>query len=149
MTMATYRVAILSSWAPADAFEYMARFSNAASWDPGVLGAAELDPGPPRHGSRYRLLVRALGRRLPLEYRITDFDPPRHVVLQAQNSMIRSTDVIEVAPATGDGSMVTYSATLDPRGPALLLAPLMGLALRRIGDRAAAGLRSALGGRPA
>lgn len=94
-------------------------------------------------------MVRALGRTLPLEYRITDFDPPRHVVLQAQNAMIRSTDVIEVAPATGDGSMVTYSATLDPRGPALILAPLMGVALRRIGDRAAAGLRSALGGRPA
>jgi hypothetical protein len=39
---------------------------------------------------------------------------------------------------------VTYEATLKARGVAILLAPLVGVALRRIGDRAAAGLRTAL-----
>lgn len=142
--MSTYRTTILSARPPADVFEYMARFSNAVEWDPGVLACEESEPGPPRRGSTYRLVVGALGRRVRLEYRIEEIDPPRRVVLQAQNATIRSTDVIEVSPAPGGGSTVTYAATLRARGPAVLLAPLVGMALRRIGDRAAAGLRTAL-----
>jgi carbon monoxide dehydrogenase subunit G len=122
----------------------MARFSNAVNWDPGVLASEDTDPGPPSRGSTYRLVVGVLGRRVQLEYRIEEIDPPRRVVLQAQNATIRSTDVIEVSPAPGGGSTVTYAATLRARGPAVLLAPLVGMALRRIGDRAAAGLRTAL-----
>ncbi len=89
-------------------------------------------------------MVGALGRRLPLEYRIEEIDPPRRVVLRAENAAIRSTDVIEVSPLAGGGSKVTYEATLRAKGAALVLAPLLGVALRRIGDRAAAGLRAAL-----
>ena len=142
--MSTYRTTILSARPPVDVFEYMARFSNAVEWDPGVLACEESDPGPPRRGSTYRLVVGALGRRVRLEYRIEEIDPPRRVVLKAQNAMISSTDVIEVSPAPGGGSAVTYTATLTPKGPATLLAPLVGMALRRIGGRAAAGLRAAL-----
>jgi hypothetical protein len=58
--------------------------------------------------------------------------------------MVRSTDVIEVAPAAGGGASLTYSATLRPRGASVLMAPLISLLFRRIGDRAAAGLRAKL-----
>ena len=58
--------------------------------------------------------------------------------------MIRSTDVIEVSPAPGGGSTVTYEATIRTKGAAALSTPLVGAALRRIGDRAAAGLKAAL-----
>ena len=61
--MSTYRATIASTWSPEDAFAYMARFSNAAKWDPGVLSSEDTDPGPPRYGSTYRLVVGALGRR--------------------------------------------------------------------------------------
>ena len=142
--MSTYRTTIASPWSPADTFAYMARFSNAAKWDPGVLAAEETEPGPPRRGSTYWLVVGALGRRLPLEYRIEEIDPPRRVVLRAENWAIRSTDVIEVSPLEGGGSEVTYEAALMAKGVAFMLAPLVGVALRRIGDRAAAGLKAAL-----
>ena len=62
--MSTYRATIASTWSPEDAFAYMARFSNAAKWDPGVLSSEDTDPGPPRYGSTYRLVVGALGRRV-------------------------------------------------------------------------------------
>jgi len=142
--MSTYHTTVDSPWPPADTFTYMARFSNAAKWDPGVLAAEETEPGPPRRGSTYRLVVGALGRRLSLEYRIEEIDPPRRVVLQAENAVIRSTDVIEVSPLEGGGSRVTYAATLRAKGAALMLAPLVAVALRRVGDRAAAGLKAAL-----
>jgi hypothetical protein len=144
--MATYRASVSSPKPPADVFAYMARFSNAAHWDPGVAAAEDMSPGPPGFGSTYRLMVRFLGRTLPLEYRIEEIDEPKRVVLQAENAMIRSTDVIEVAPAAGGGSIVTYEATLTPKGVSVSLSPLIGVVFRHIGDRAVAGLRAALTG---
>jgi len=66
------------------------------------------------------------------------------VVLRAENAVVRSTDVIAVESAPGGGSTVTYEATLTMKGPSALLSPLVALAFRRIGHRAAAGLRAAL-----
>jgi hypothetical protein len=90
--------------------------------------------------------VRAFGRQVPLEYRVTEFDPPRRVVLSARNAFVRSRDVIEVSPAFSGGSIVTYRAALSLRGPAVLFMPFLGAACKRIGDRAAAGLHSVLRG---
>ena len=100
--MATYRARVTSPRPPAEVFDYMARFSNAVEWDPGVTDATEADPGAPALGSTYRLVVRALGRAVPLEYRIAEFERPHRVVLTAENSIVRSTDVIEVCAAPGE-----------------------------------------------
>ncbi len=142
--MATYRARVTSPRPPAEVFDYLARFSNAAEWDPGVTGAAEAEPGAPGLGSTYRLEVRVFGRAVPLSYRIDDFDRPHRVVLSAENSMVRSTDVIEVAPEPGGGSVLTYEATLGLKGGAVLFTPFLNLSFRRIGNRAVVGLRTAL-----
>ena len=142
--MASYRARVTSSLPPAEVFDYMARFSNAAEWDPGVTEATEADPGPPALGSTYRLMVRAFGRAVPLDYRITEFDRPHRVVLSAENSMVRSTDVIEVSAAPGGGSTLSYDATLGLKGVATVFTPLLSLSFRRIGDRAIVGLRAVL-----
>ena len=142
--MATYRTTIWTPRLPSDVFAYLARFSNAAEWDPGVIEAEDTTPGPPRQGSTYRLVVALLGRRVPLDYRIAEIDPPQRVVLKAQNALIRSTDIIEVVPAPEAGSAVTYTATLTLKGVMALFAPLLGAGFKRIGDRAAEGLRDTL-----
>jgi polyketide cyclase/dehydrase/lipid transport protein len=143
--MASYRARVTSLRPPAEVFDYMARFSNAAEWDPGVAGATEVNPGAPALGSTYRLMVRSFGRTTPLEYRIVELDRPQRVVLSAENMAVRSTDVIEVSSGPGSGSTLTYDATLEFKGVAALLTPLLGLSFRRIGDRAIVGLRATLG----
>lgn len=142
--MATYRTSFTSPWPPRDVFGYIARFCNAAEWDPGVVEVRGCQPGPPRLGSTYRLVVCFLGRRFPLDYEIVELLTPRRVVLRAENAVVRSTDVIEVEAAAGGGARLTYSATLRLKGPAGLMAPLISAAFRRTGDRAAAGLRAKL-----
>src|SRR5664280_648889 len=142
--MATYRARVTSPRPPAEVFDYMARFSNAAAWDPGVTEATEADPGAPTLGSAYRLVVRAFGRTVPLEYHIVEFDRPHRVVLMAENSKVRSTDVIEVSAGPGGSSTLFYDATLGLKGVAALFTPLLGYSFRRIGDRAIVGLRGAL-----
>jgi hypothetical protein len=141
--MATYRARVTSPRLPVDVFDYMARFSNAAKWDPGVSEASEADPGMPALGSAYRIGVRVFGRVIPLEYRIIEIDPPDRVVLRAENSTLRSTDAIEVSAKPGGGSILTYDATLELKR-VVALSPLLDLALRHIGDRAIAGLRATL-----
>jgi hypothetical protein len=144
--MSIYRTDIASARAPGDVFDYLARFSNASGWDPSVVSAEELAAGAPRVGSTYRLHVAVLGRRLPLDYRITELDRPGRVVLRAENPLVVSTDVITVRPGQEGGSVVSYEAILRAKGPGRLLSPFLATVLRRLGDRAAAGLARALGG---
>jgi hypothetical protein len=144
LSIATHRISISSPRAPADVFEYLARFSNATDWDPGVSQAEDVTPGTPASGSRYRLMVRFLGLTVPLEYRIEEFAAPARVVLRAVRAMARSTDEIEVVPTLNCRPTVIYRACLTPKGPAGALAPLICMLSRRIGNRAADGLSPVL-----
>jgi hypothetical protein len=60
-----------------DGFDYLADFSKTAEWDPGVCEAKRVTRGVVRLGSRFRVSVSFLGRRIPLEYRTTEFAAPR------------------------------------------------------------------------
>ena len=141
--MARYQATITSPHPPADTFGYLATFSNAAEWDPGVISAEQLDSGPVRPGTRFRLIVPFLRRRLALTYEVVTLVPGREVVLAATSRLLRATDRITVA-ADGDGATVSYEATVGPRGPLGLLDGLLRPGFRAVGDRAAAGLAQAL-----
>jgi dehydrogenase/reductase SDR family protein 12 len=141
--MATYAATISTLRAPADAFDYLATFTNSADWDPGVLAAEQVDAGPVRTGTRFRLTVPFLGRRLRLVYRVTSFQPGHQVVLRAASALLLATDQITVT-REDSRTLVSYEAKVDLRGPLRLLDPLLHQGFRRVGDRAAAGLRAAL-----
>ena len=141
--MARYEATVASRRGAADTFDYMATFSNAARWDPGTLAAEQLDPGPVRAGTRFRLTVAFGGRGMPLTYRITRYQPPREVVLEAANGLLRGTDRIVVGDGDG-GVSVRYEAEVVLRGPLRLLDPLLRRGFGAVGERAAAGLALAL-----
>lgn len=115
-----------------------------SEWDPTVAEAERLGEGEPGLGSRFRVLVRWLGRDTELEYEITEFDSPRRLVLRAENATSVSEDTVEVEARAG-GSEMTYDARLTLKGIARLFDPVFGLAFKRLGDNAAAGLRRELG----
>ena len=60
--MARYQTTVQSQRPAAETFAYLAIFSNAVAWDPGVLAGEQLDPGPVRPGTRFRLVVPARPR---------------------------------------------------------------------------------------
>jgi hypothetical protein len=142
--MAHYHAMIGSRLGPAETFEYLATFSNAAQWDPGVLAGEQLDPGPVRLGTRFRLVVPFFGRRLPLTYVVTRYSPEGMIALEAVSRLLRLVDWIEVA-GQGDGATVSYDADVRLRGPLRLLDPLLQRGFGAVGDRAAAGLARTLG----
>ncbi len=142
--MAHYRGTVESSRPEAQTFAYMAQFSNVTEWDPTVAEARPLQAGEPALGSRFFVRVHWLGRDLPLTYEITEFEPSRRLVLRAENATSVSEDTVEVSPRP-EGSLLTYDARVTLKGAARLVDPLLGLAFKRLGDNAAAGLRRQLG----
>jgi Polyketide cyclase / dehydrase and lipid transport len=141
--MARYQATVQSHRPPAETFAYLATFSNAADWDPGVLAAEQLDPGPVGPGTRFRLVVPFLGLRMALTYHVTSYQPGHEVVLAATNGLLHATDKIVVTGGPG-GSAVSYDAEVQLRGPLHLLDPLLRPGFRAVADRAAAGLAHAL-----
>jgi len=147
--MARYRTEVVVPTALDTTFAYLSRFSSAQEWDPGVIRAQMVTPEPVGLGSRFTLTAVFLGAKVPLEYEIIEYDPPRRVVLAAENRSVRSTDTIWFNSATTGCTVVRYEAVLLPKGVARLADPLFALALRRVGERAASGLQAALADRAA
>ena len=143
--MAHYRTTVTSKWGVTKAFTYMADFSNSASWDPGVASARQSSEGDVGVGTTFDLVANFNGRQLPLTYEVIAFDPPRRVVLRAETNMVVSLDEITFS-ANGEGTDVTYDADLRTRGWFKVVAPVVALMFKGIGDRARAGLQRELNG---
>ncbi len=145
--MPRYLTSVPTAWSPAEAFGFMADVRNFVRWDPGVESVSAVGGDGPGLGASYDVVVRAGPRPLVLRYVVEEWEAPRRLLLVAKTATLRSVDEIRVEPADG-GALVTYDARLDLRGVLCVGNPLLGLVFRRVGDRAAAGLRRALGGEP-
>jgi carbon monoxide dehydrogenase subunit G len=141
--MARYVDTLHSPWLPETVFAYMADARNFAEWDPGVRSSTLVSGAQPGPGAAFEVVVNAGPRAMTLTYEIVEWDPPRRLVLRAETRVIRSNDTVLIE-ATDAGSAVTYDAELDLRGVLRIFDPLLAVSFRRIGDRAAAGLRRVL-----
>ena len=138
--MTTFSTQVDARGSQDEVFEYLATFSNAREWDPGVTEGEALTPGPAAVGSVYRLGVRIAGRVVPFDYRVVDIDRPRGVVLVAQRGHLVSTDTItveKVGPARG----CAIRRCSKGAGAAARGSPLISHVFTKMAERAAAGLR--------
>jgi carbon monoxide dehydrogenase subunit G len=128
----------------ARAFDYVADFSRAAEWDPGIPSGRRLDEGPVGVGSRFELRSRFGSTEQTIVYRVTRHDPPDRVTFEGEGGRFRGTDEITFAERDGGGTVVTYVADLALRGLASVALPFIRGRLDEMSDRAVAGLRAAL-----
>lgn len=149
--MARYQMSTRCAWPAATAFAYMADVRNFAHWDPGVVSVVRVpdsdDDKPPAFEASYDVVVKA-GGTSTMRYQITDFKAPTSFVMVASTRWVRSVDEIKVTTHPDGGCTVRYDAELTLHGRLSMLDAVLGIAFRRIGDRAAAGLRKALTGTP-
>lgn len=143
--MARYVTRVRTPWSPAEAFAYMADLRNFAEWDPGVERVEQVVGDGAGPDAVFDVTVKGPGRSLKLRYETVNLDPPSELFVRARTSTLTSEDRITVEPE-GRGCIVTYDADLRLNGPLKLADPFMILVFKRIGDRAAEGLRRALGG---
>jgi len=142
--MARYTTTVATPLSPAEAFAFMADVTRFAEWDPGVKRAVRVQGDGPGFGAIYELTIDT-GTRSVMRYAVTEFQAPRRFVLVAKTPFLTSVDEVRVEPGTS-GARVTYDAKLTLNGPLALFDSFLAKAFKRIGDRAAAGLRTALQG---
>ncbi len=144
--MATYSVSIDSPLSAEEAFAYVADFRNFEAWDPGVSSSVQVtEPTTGGSGPGLGAEYEVQASRATLIYRVETYEPPTEVYVEATTRFFSSRDRITVA-ASGTGSVVTYDAILELNGPLGLADPLLGAFFDRLGDKAATGLATALGG---
>ncbi len=146
--MARYITKVKTARTPRNVFAYMADLRNFAQWDPGVKAVRQVKGSGGGPDAVFDVTVAGVGRDLTLRYVTEEHDAPRNLLVVARSLIFTSIDRITVEP-DGKGSIVTYDADLRLNGVLRIGDLGLRLVLGRIGDRAADGLRRALGGQAA
>jgi carbon monoxide dehydrogenase subunit G len=128
---------------PAEVFAYLADFANTAEWDPGIVEATQTSEGDVGLGATFDLVSLFLGRRVPVTYQITEYDPPQRAVIVGRAKNFTGTDTITVS-ADGDRSRVGWSANFEMRGLGRLIEPFLKGTFEKLSDKAMEGLRQTL-----
>ncbi|MBK9178283.1 MAG: SRPBCC family protein [Acidimicrobiales bacterium] len=145
--MARYITKVRTGRPADDVFAYLADLRNFAEWDPGIRRVAQVEGDGAGPGAVFDVTVAGVGRDLTLRYRTVEYAPPGNLLVLAASTLFTSEDRITVE-TDGAGTVVTYDADLRLNGVLRLADPGLRLVFGRIGDRAAAGLREALDGKP-
>jgi len=135
---------------PEVAFAYLAEFQNLTAWDPGTVAVKSRSPGPLGVGTAYEVVSAFRGREIDLRYVVTEYEPPRRIILAGESDSVSAVDEISFE-ASGAGTRVTYVARFRFKNPLVrLIAPIaLGGAFRKLGREAAAGMAAAVESLPA
>lgn len=126
-----------------EVFAYLADFTNTAEWDPGVVEAKQTSEGPVGLGSTFDLVTLFRGRRVPVTYELTVYEPTSRVVLVGRNKNFTGTDDIGVTPE-GEGTRVTWNVQFQMKGPVRLFQPFLRGVFEKLSVEAMEGLRATL-----
>ena len=144
--MPHYRTTVHTPWPAQRAFEYLSDLEHFAEGDPGVRRSVQVVGDGTSVGAGFDVTVKSVGRGMTLRYEIVALDPPVRVEVRAETGKLLSVDVMTFEPADDGGCLVTYDADLSLKSVFRLANPILAMVFRRIGDRAAAGLRRVLEG---
>ena len=118
---------------PADVvWEYLIAFEQVPLWEDGVLEVRQLTPGEPVIGTSIAARRVYGGVTSDLTGTIVEYEPGRQATMELTGGPLRATRVrYAVEPATATSSVVTFSGSVDLRGPMRLIEPLVPLMGRR------------------
>ena len=128
-----------------EAFAFLADRARTSSWDPSIVESERTGCEVDGEGARTRMVVAFFGRRIELDEVIERYDPPRELVVAGRNKNVESRTAYRIEPSD-KGATITTVSDLKLKGALRLLDKGLQVTFTNIGDRAAAGLRDALGG---
>ena len=124
-------------------FRYLSDFTTTNEWDPGTVRTT-CEEGDGGVGTRYRNVVRSLGRETELTYVVEELAPNLRVRLRGGNDAVLAHDVMTFMRTPSGGTTVSYRAEFELREPAPSSPPLLAPLFGRVGGDADTGLRRAL-----
>lgn len=113
---------------PADVFDVAADPERQLEWDAQTLSVVKLTPGVLGRGARYRVTVKRFG---VIEYVFPEFDRPVRFAHQALVTMGEMYHAFELEPVA-EGTRLTQTIRVEPRGIGRVLRPLMPPMLRKL-----------------
>ena len=122
------------------AFRQVADFGRAAEWDPGLVESRQETPGEPGLGTVFPIVAEFRGKRTPMVYEITEWEPTTRMVIEGTGEKAFARDEITFRDAPGGGCEITYTAALGMKGALKLAEPFLKGTFNRMGSEAVAGL---------
>ena len=113
-----------------EVFDFVADERNEPRFNPRMLYAEKITPGPIASGTRFRAIVRTFGRPTEMTTEFTACERPRRVVLITHLSRMDIDGALTFEPVDR-GTRMSWSWELMPTGLLKLASPL----LARIGRR--------------
>lgn len=117
---------------PQKAFAYLADFENWPRWQSDMKSSALAEGEPGQTGAVYRYVSKAMGMTFDSAVRLTRVDAPREIAFEGEwAGMVRPRGryLVEAAP---QGSRVTLNPQPEVRGLGQIMAPFIGLMVRRL-----------------
>lgn len=127
-----------------DSFAYVADFTTAAEWDPGIHESQKIS-GDGDVGTVYEVQAEFRGKTMPFTYTVTAFEQNRRIVLDGVGEKATSVDTIGFEATPDGGTRITYSAEFKLKGVLRAAEPFLGGTFRTLARKALAGLETKLG----
>ncbi|MDP1540531.1 MAG: SDR family NAD(P)-dependent oxidoreductase [Moraxellaceae bacterium] len=130
-----------------DVLRYLTDFSTIEQWDPGVMEAVKLTPGPVKTGTQFDLILDVLGKPVPMRYGMTAIDVQdtyAKLVLDGQGDGFSAHDELTLHKVSDQQTRVEYAADLVFADTSAWIMPLLKAWGARLANKTVAGLVSAL-----
>ncbi len=112
-----------------DAFDFFTDVSNRPKWDSTVISEELTSPAPVAVGSTIHTRMRAMGREVEFDWRVTQFDEPSRMAV-ASTAGLMSTSLTFDVTAVGAGCDVNATIAGEPEGMMQLVEPLIAQGVR-------------------
>ena len=100
----------------AEVFEYLSDLRNVADWMTGVVSAEQTSDGEMGLGSTALVIRELMGQRFEAPLTVTEFDPPRRVVIGSEVSGVKANVQLGLQP---DGDATELEFAMEIRGSML------------------------------
>jgi uncharacterized protein YndB with AHSA1/START domain len=126
-----------------EVFDFVADERNEPRYNPRMLSAEKLSPGPVGLGSQFRVVMQSRPRPVEMTIECTGYEPPRRLASTTHLSTmdIQGTLTFDPVPT---GTRMCWSWQLQPRGVLRLMTPLVARMGRRQEQRIWASLKRVL-----
>lgn len=117
-----------------EAFNYIVDFSKIDQWDHTISDAKQVSDGDIGLGTQFDLAFSMGGRKTPISYQITKYEPYQSAVLSGVSDRFSAIDTINIEQ-NNDGCKVTWRAEITFSGLTALLMPLMAKKVKAVGAK--------------
>ena len=102
---------------PSEVFAYIANLDKLAEWQSGVVSAEFTSEGEMGVGSTASVVRELMGQSIEAPLTVTEFEPPRRMVIGSEVSGVKALAELDLAPA--DDGATDLSFAMEIRGSML------------------------------